>query len=87
MAWNNSVGSESEVPEHCGRCGDCEMEWVKCWDCGGEGEIDRYDDDPLWYVGKMRFWRCDICEGEGSFKVCMGRCDDNAAHHWEMREV
>lgn len=53
----------------CRRCGS-NRDWEDCWQCGGEGEIDRYDEDPLWYFGKWRYQKCDNCEGEGGYYVC-----------------
>lgn len=59
----------SEVAPACKECGR-EKQWTRCWRCGGEGEIDRYEEDPLWYVGPWRYQRCDNCQGEGGYYVC-----------------
>ena len=38
-----------------------------CAFCGGDGWIDGYEDDPLWYLpGEME--RCASCGGSGSAK-------------------
>ncbi len=71
MATEQTV--ETPICETCGN----EKEWVRCWNCGGEGEIDRYEDDPLWYVGKMRYWPCENCKGQGHYPVC-GNCFPDA---------
>ena len=39
----------------------------ECFHCGGEGWIDGYDDDPLWFSpGEME--RCASCGGSGQAK-------------------
>jgi hypothetical protein len=39
----------------------------ECFYCGGEGWIDGYEDDPLWYApGEMD--RCSSCGGSGAAK-------------------
>lgn len=67
-------------PDPCTRCNCCSLEWESCWNCGGEGEIDRYEDDPLWYIGKWRYQRCYNCNGKGGYDLCGGRCDANGVH-------
>lgn len=38
-----------------------------CWHCGGDGCIDGYEDDPLWFEpGEME--RCSSCYGSGRAK-------------------
>jgi hypothetical protein len=38
-----------------------------CWHCGGDGFIDGYEDDPLWYApGELE--RCASCNGSGLAK-------------------
>lgn len=43
-------------------------ETVECWNCGGEGVRNLYDEDPFWY-GKNDTETCDICEGKGFYIV------------------
>lgn len=39
----------------------------ECWHCGGEGYIDGYEDDPLWFSpGEIE--RCASCGGSGLAK-------------------
>ena len=46
--------------EFCDECGDCAF-------CDGDGWIDGYEDDPLWYEpGEMV--RCASCGGSGRAK-------------------
>lgn len=38
-----------------------------CWHCGGDGFVDGYEDDPLWFApGEME--RCSSCGGSGRAK-------------------
>lgn len=38
-----------------------------CFHCGGEGYVDGYEDDPLWFSpGEME--RCSSCGGSGRAK-------------------
>lgn len=57
--------------KHCGR----ELEWVDCDACGGEGEYDCYDEDPLWYSpGDTE--DCAQCGGDGGWWWCdNGECE------------
>ena len=44
------------------RAGDSDCHW-----CGGDGWIDGYEDDPLWYApGELE--RCSSCGGTGRAK-------------------
>jgi DnaJ-class molecular chaperone len=45
-----------------------EGDWFQCWNCGGEGELNHYESDPLWYATYEEGWEtCDICKGEGGW--------------------
>lgn len=60
----------------CSNCGDlCESQYekVECWNCGGDGEFDGFEEDPLWYDDGDTY-SCHICEGRGSWLVCL-RCE------------
>jgi len=60
--------SEEDFGPLCPSCG-CDLEWEECGRCGGEGWIDVYDDDPLWYdPGDMS--PCLQCGGHGGWWVC-----------------
>lgn len=59
-------GSDGAVT--CCLC-DYEMEWVNCSYCGGEGYVDGYEEDPLWYdQGDMV--PCQQCGGSGGYYWC-----------------
>lgn len=60
-------GRESD-PEVCPICGHARV-WEECWDCGGEGYRDLYDEDPLWY-DEDDVEACDVCHGNGGYWVC-----------------
>lgn len=53
----------------CAKCGSSMM-WIECWSCGGDGEHELYDEDPLWY-DEDDTEECDICDGAGGWKACM----------------
>ena len=53
----------------CAQCGNL-MEWEDCWNCGGEGYIELYDEDPLWY-DEDDTERCDECRGNGGWWHCV----------------
>ncbi len=42
--------------------------WYCCWQCGGEGWISRYEEDPLYYDEDDEY-PCDICKGKGGWRV------------------
>jgi len=52
----------------CARCGSSCV-WEECWECGGDGEIGRHDEDPLYYDEDEMF-RCETCEGSGGWALC-----------------
>ena len=52
---------------------DCDMERVDCWACGGEGDFDEYDDDPINYAPGEEFSACNECRGRGFFRLCYDR--------------
>jgi hypothetical protein len=71
-----------DADDFCKLCGCCSLEWVDCWQCGGEGYTlpgDLYDEDPLWYDPED-VEPCHICHGTGGHRVCFGRCDENGKH-------
>lgn len=67
---------ESDCINICQSCKCCEMDWVDCWRCGGEGGDDGealMEEDPLWY-GPDDFRPCDVCRQAGGFSTCGGCC-------------
>lgn len=55
-----------------GELNEYNSEWVECWNCGGDGEFDGYEEDPLWY-DEGETYPCDICRGNGGWLAC-GQC-------------
>lgn len=63
---------EQESEPYCTICG-APMEWVDCWNCGGEGGRDGDDlmeEDPMWY-DEDDWEDCDICRGKGGYWECI----------------
>lgn len=59
------------------------MDWEDCGACGGDGFVDVYEDDPLWYdPGDTE--PCHQCGGSGGWWYC-----PNYEHHIELvaREI
>jgi hypothetical protein len=55
-------------PDICPTCGT-QMDWEDCDVCGGEGYIDAYDLDPLWYdLSDVEM--CNQCYGLGGWWTC-----------------
>lgn len=53
----------------CPVCG-AELYWEDCGACGGEGFVDVYDNDPLWYdPGDTE--PCEMCGGQGGWYLCL----------------
>lgn len=42
--------------------------WFDCHECGGEGEVNRYEEDQLWYR-ENEWFRCENCAGKGGWTV------------------
>ena len=57
------------VAERCPSCGADPTYSLPCFQCGGEGCFDGYEDDPLWYnPGDVE--NCDECRGSGYLHWC-----------------
>ena len=52
----------------CPKCGT-DMHRQDCPECGGEGDFDAHDEDPLYYDPGDRI-PCDNCHGHGVFVWC-----------------
>lgn len=61
----------------CPTCGSDDVEWERCWHCGGEGEFDAHDEDPVNYAEGEEYERCSECGGSGGYLVCYA-CQKNA---------
>lgn len=60
-------GQEQEFPT-CGLCGR-EIDYEDCFNCGGEGGRELYEEDPLYYSPDD--WEdCETCEGAGTLAFC-----------------
>jgi len=70
-----------EAEPRCEKHPDSELVKVFCGDCGGEGEVDRYEEDPLWYdEGDM--YPCHMCEGRGWMRECLRCCPGAVNDLW-----
>lgn len=61
------VGHE-EAPEYCPICG-AELEWMECQAGCDDGQIDGYEEDPMWY-SPGETYRCSACKGKGGWLEC-----------------
>ena len=69
---------EDGDPCECPECGGYALHF-RCWDCGGDGEFDLYEDNPNEYEpGEVDL--CDTCEGKGHWFVCKSGCDDKVVN-------
>lgn len=71
---NYPENDELDYPDEDDGCPECGsfLNWVECYDCGGEGYFDGEDlmsEDPLWY-GPDDTEMCETCEGKGGWFVC-----------------
>lgn len=53
----------------CARCGSDQMEQAICWQCGGAGGFNRYEENPLAFLPDD-WLRCDACRGNGFIHYC-----------------
>lgn len=60
----------------CPKCGK-RMDWLRCWNCSGEGCIESFDVTPDFFDGGDAI-PCQECEGKGGWWRCAncGRCFD-----------
>jgi hypothetical protein len=65
----------------CPRCKCCEMDWVQCESCGGDG-VSGHDcgEDCCCCLNPEDNIVCDICDGKGGWEACLGGCDENGKH-------
>jgi hypothetical protein len=61
-------------------CPDCgyATDWLRCWNCFGEGGFDGYDEDPFWY-DEGDIIPCNECHSKGGWWRCWNckKCFDN----------
>lgn len=67
--YNDLPNDDSDEDRYCTICGGL-LEWVDCWQCGGDGEFDLYDEDPLNFSPGEEYENCDVCGGEGGYWDC-----------------
>jgi hypothetical protein len=61
------LSPEDQVCEKCQN----EKSWRDCWNCGGDGFSDHdCGDDSCCCLFPEDNVECDICSGEGGFRVC-----------------
>lgn len=75
--------------ELCPTCGEaygypcCELfdEWETCYECGGDGFFELYDEDPLYYA-RGETEPCHFCGGQGGWsrQWCPGGCRQGEPH-------
>ena len=59
----------------------CERDFVDCWECGGEGFVDLYEEDPIMFdPGEIA--RCPECKGRGGWHECP--CAED--HSWILEK-
>lgn len=78
-----------ELPEYGKECPICgsDMDWDICDLCGGEGELEVYESDPLWYdPGDTE--PCHQCDGAGGWWTCTNwrNHTEEAVHAADIRE-
>lgn len=65
---------------------DCGCQWEDCWQCGGDGCHDLYEEDPIAFApGESE--ECDVCDGAGGWVAhsCHGDSGDIAGTKAEVR--
>ena len=76
MSVEIAHGLDRSLPEGLGPycvCGS-PMTWEDCWDCGGDGFINRYEEDPLWY-DEDDDSPCETCFRKGGWYFCWKTVD------------
>ena len=65
-----STWDDTELAEcSCPKCSSEEVYQRNCEGCGGDGENEVYDDDPMWYEpGDTEI--CETCSGKGIERWC-----------------
>ena len=74
MSVNPAVNDDTfddydDYGKECPVCGS-DMDWADCDVCGGDGVLDAYEGDPLWYdEGDTE--PCYQCGGTGGWWTCL----------------
>lgn len=62
------LDKDGDAEPHCPEC-EADLEWIDCEGCGGEGDVDAYELDPMWY-DEGDAVDCTQCAGVGGWYVC-----------------
>lgn len=67
--------------EICPRCGCCSFVWERCDTCCG-ARMNGHDcgEDTCCCLDPEENETCEVCDGEGGWSMCLGRCDENGNH-------
>ncbi len=58
----------------CAYCGGS-VDWVDCWDCGGEGySYHDCGEDTCCCLNPEPNVQCDTCNGKGGWYKCLSNC-------------
>ena len=63
------MSGEPDEHEFCSMCGT-QLEWVQCYECGGEGDFDANDEDPVNFAPGEEYETCQLCRGRGGWLDC-----------------
>lgn len=70
------MADDYELDNECPTCGNYTRR-SSCNVCGGDGEFDLHDEDPInagWYSVGEEYEQCDTCNGYGNLWWCP-HCD------------
>ena len=64
--------------ELCEECGCCELFTHACEQCDGDGVYGHHcGEDCCCCLDPEENEPCDLCDGRGWFKACLGNCGEN----------
>jgi hypothetical protein len=73
-----------DIDDLCPRCKCCTTYTEECYDCGGLGYHEMFEEDPLWY-DEDDIQTCSTCQGKCYFTFCLGGCNEHGQHSQEQR--
>ncbi len=77
-------GPDDREECQCARCGSSTM-WEDCHECGGDGYINRHEEDAMWY-DEDDMSPCSLCGTKGGWAFCMSSREWCEANPTEGRE-